>query len=81
VPSHSINYAPLEQDPRNNFMPPRYFVNRLAADSDDAWAAIAPVPLLIDFHGEEAPPHDADIRLAYDDTFLDAGPHRTPPAD
>ncbi len=50
----------------NRFLPPRYTVRQLACDTDAAWQAIAPLPLLTDLHGEEIPPRDLAVRVAWD---------------
>lgn len=55
-------------DTRNGFLPPRYVITHL--QSEDSWATIPPVPLLVDIHGEEIPPRASCIQLAYDAQYL-----------
>ncbi len=68
--SNDWQYAPLDVDPRNRYLPPRYFVPKIFVDTDKTWAKIAPVAILTDAHGEENPQRTSRIQLAYDDTNL-----------
>lgn len=68
--SNDWSYAPLDVDPRNNYLPPRYFVPKIFVDTDKTWAKIAPVAMLTDEHGEENPQRTSRIQMAYDDTYL-----------
>ena len=52
--------------PRHGFRPPRLSLWPFAADRADPWAAIPPVLLLTDLHGEELPNPRAAIKLAWD---------------
>lgn len=60
----------LEYEVRNDFLPPRTFIRRLASDDKAGWRSVPPVPLLTDMQGEQAPAWAARIRLAYDDRHL-----------
>ena len=55
---------PIEAARQHGFLPPRYFVHRLAADSADAWEKIPPFPVLANLRGARILPDRAAIRLA-----------------
>lgn len=57
-------------DWRNCFLPPQYRVHRLIAETDEAWDAIPPIPVLVAPDGDVLVQRDSELKLAWNETHL-----------